>query len=62
MKPSTMEKLVWVLLYGGILLASVGYFVARSDENTGLVMQAAGGLAVAGGVLLIWLRSRARGQ
>lgn len=62
MKPQTIEKLVWVLMYGGIILAILGYFVARSDENTGLLMQAAGGLAVAGGVLLIWLRSRIGGQ
>ncbi|MCR5865105.1 hypothetical protein [Aquincola sp. J276] len=62
MKPQTMEKLVWVLLYGGIILATLGYFVARTDENAGLLMQACGGVAVAGGVLLIWLRSRIRGQ
>lgn len=62
MKPQTMEKLVWVLMYGGIFLATLGYFVARTDENTGLVMQVAGGVAVAGGVLLIWLRSRVRGD
>lgn len=58
MKPQTVEKLVWVLLYGGIVLAALGYFVARGDENMGLVMQLGGGVAVAAGVLLIWLRSR----
>ena len=58
MKPQTVEKLVWVLLYGGIVLAALGYFVARADENMGLVMQLAGGVGVAAGVLLIWWRSR----
>lgn len=58
MKPQTVEKLVWVLVYGGIVLAALGYFVARTDENMGLVMQLAGGVGVAAGVLLIWWRSR----
>lgn len=58
MKPQTVEKLVWVLVYGGIVLAALGYFVARADENMGLVMQLAGGVGVAAGVLLIWWRSR----
>lgn len=58
MKPQTVEKLVWVLVYGGIVLAALGYFVARTDENMGLVMQLVGGVGVAAGVLLIWWRSR----
>lgn len=53
-----IETLVWVLLYGGIVGASLGWFVAEEDATLGLVLQVAGGVAAAVGVLLIWVRSR----
>jgi hypothetical protein len=58
MKPSTVEALVWVLIYGGLLLLSLGLFVQRADGPLGWLLIATGGLLAAGGVVLIYLRSR----
>lgn len=57
-KTSTVEALVWVLVYGGLLAFSLGTFAARHDAVVGRVLQWIGGVLAALGVLLIWLRSR----
>lgn len=53
-----LEALVWILIYGGLLLLSLGWFVAPRDAALGGELMASGGGAVAVGVLLIVLRSR----
>lgn len=57
-----LEALVWVLIYGGLLLAALGFFVARADGPEGNVLggtlMTGGGIAAAAGVVLIWVRSR----
>jgi hypothetical protein len=58
MTKKTVEAWVWVLIYGGILLGSLGYFVYRSDELVGWTLGIVGGAAALVGVLLILLRSR----
>ena len=58
MSPSTLEKLVWVLIYGGIVLASLGYFVQRQDDAVGWTMIVLGGMATVAGAVLVWVRSR----
>ena len=58
MKTSTVEALVWVLVYGGLLLLCLGLFVSRSSAALGWLMLLAGGATAAAGVLLIYLRSR----
>jgi hypothetical protein len=57
---SRVETLVWVLLYGGLLAAVLGVFVVREDGGAaiGHALWIVGGLAAAGGVVLIVLRSR----
>ena len=60
MKTSTIETWVWVLIYGGMLLASLGLFVYRSEPALGWLLGSGGGAAAAAGVLLIFLRSRMR--
>ena len=59
MKPSTTEKWVWILIYGGLL--SVGLGIALQQRGSPALgwMLIVGGGAVAGlGVVLIWVRSR----
>ncbi|RQO57318.1 hypothetical protein DBR47_15960 [Paucibacter sp. KBW04] len=67
MNPKTLvwiERLVWIFIYIGALLAVLGLFVIRQrldDElgtslGTGLLL--IGGASVGLGVFLIWLRSR----
>ncbi len=58
MKTSTVEALVWVLVYGGLLLLCLGVFTARIDAALGWLLGLAGGAIAAAGVLLIYLRSR----
>ena len=54
-----IERLVWVLIYGGLLAASLGLFVLKGgDELLGWLLIGKGLTAAAGGVVLIVLRSR----
>ena len=58
MKTSTVETLVWVLIYGGLLVLSLGYFVGRQEQSLGNGLML-GGAAIAGiGVVLVYVRSR----
>lgn len=53
-----MERLIWLLIFGGLLFACLGLFLVRGGVPVwGWVLIGKGSLAVAGGVLLIWLRS-----
>lgn len=51
-----IEALVWVLIYGGMLIGTLGSFMLHSSG--GLALLVAGGIAIVLGILLIWLRSR----
>ena len=53
-----MERLIWTLIYGGLIAVVLGYFLETSQEQNGSELLAGGGMAVAGGVILIWVRSR----
>ena len=55
-----MERLIWVLIYGGLLGVVIGHFVSKTDEDLAQVMAAAGLLAVVVGAVLIYVRSRLR--
>jgi hypothetical protein len=58
MRAATVEKLVWVLIYGGLLLGGLGLFVAREGSVLGIVMVAIGAVALLAGIVLVWVRSR----
>jgi hypothetical protein len=58
MDNATIEKLIWVLIYGGLLVLSLGLFVLRQDGVFGHALIGGGAVAVALGALLIWVRSR----
>ncbi len=53
-----IDRLVWLLIFGGLFGASLGLFVLRLDAAMGWPLVAAGCVAVVCGVVLIWLRSR----
>jgi protein-S-isoprenylcysteine O-methyltransferase Ste14 len=58
MRPATLEKWVWLLIYAGLLLLCLGVFVQRLHDPVGWTMIGVGiALAVAGAVG-IWWRSR----
>ena len=59
--PSTLQrlqKLIWVLIYGGLLTLVLGIATARTDEATGWVLMVGGGVVAAVGVVLIAVRAR----
>ena len=58
MSNAALEKLVWVLIYSGLLLVCLGVFLMRGDTVVGWVIVAAGALDAAAGAVLIWVRSR----
>ncbi len=62
MKPAAVEKLVWVLIYGGLLAVCFGVFVARSEAALGWSISVVGAVVAAVGFALIWVRSRMDNQ
>jgi len=59
MKPSTTEKLVWILIYGGLLAAGLGIALQQGGNAAlGWTLVTGGGVVAAVGVVLIWVRSR----
>jgi hypothetical protein len=59
MSAAGVEKLVWVLIYGGLIVVGLGAAVLRSDrDGLGWSLVLGGGTAATVGVLLIWVRSR----
>jgi hypothetical protein len=61
MKPARIEALAWVLIYGGLLAASLGVFVLEYGAQgsvLGTVLCVAGVTALLAGTVLIYVRSR----
>jgi hypothetical protein len=58
MKPATMEKWTWVLIFSGLLVLSLSWFVDDSQVVVAATLAVVGALATIVGVLLIYLRSR----
>ncbi len=58
MKPATVETWIWVLVYGGLLLGSLGLFSRASDPALSLGLIVGGGALVALGVVLVAVRAR----
>lgn len=59
MKPATVETLVWVLIYGGLLTVSVGVFVLRGGAaGLGWTLVALGTVATVAGAALVAVRAR----
>ena len=58
MTTETVDKLIWVLVYGGLLMVSLGIFVKRSDPGLGWTLIGLGALVAVVGAALVWVRSR----
>jgi len=58
MTNDTLEKLIWVLIYGGLFIVCLGLFVRRGDLSLGWILIAAGAVISVLGALLVYLRSR----
>jgi hypothetical protein len=53
-----IEKWVWLLVYGGLIVGGLGLAVRPSDASLGWGLASIGGALIVGGATLIWLRSR----
>ncbi|MEP7280646.1 MAG: hypothetical protein ABI696_01600 [Rubrivivax sp.] len=53
-----VETWAWLLIYGGLLLSSFGWFLRDGGAVLGWVSVVAGAVAVCAGVALIVMRSR----
>ena len=58
MKIVKLEKLIWVLIYGGLLLLCLGLFVRRAGAGFGLLMMVAGTAVALAGAVLVAVRAR----
>ena len=58
MKTSTVDTLIWVLIYGGLLTVGLGVSVQRSDDALGYGLVVAGAVMAVAGFALIYVRSR----
>ena len=53
-----LERLTWLLIYGGLMALLLGYFMAQGQAASASAYYAGGALAVGLGLVLIYLRSR----
>jgi F0F1-type ATP synthase assembly protein I len=62
MKAQRIEQLVWVLIYGGLVSLSLGWFVTPQRGPWGELMITGGLVATVAGVVLIVVRARMKDQ
>ena len=52
-----LHKIIWSLIFGGLLSIILGIFVGKTDDTIGWIMVAAGSLLTVAGAVLIYVRS-----
>lgn len=52
-----LHKVIWSLIFGGLLMLIFGIFVGKTDDVIGWTMVAAGGVMTVAGMVLIYVRS-----
>ena len=61
MQPASVEKLIWVLVFGGMAVFTLGLFMLRGGGGGGVMawaFLAAAGVSIVTGVVLIFVRAR----
>jgi formate hydrogenlyase subunit 3/multisubunit Na+/H+ antiporter MnhD subunit len=58
MSAAAIEKLIWTLVYGGMLLMGLGFALLQGDAPWGWGLVACGGAAALVGVVLVFVRAR----
>ena len=56
-KTARLHKIIWTLIFGGLLTIILGIFVGKTDDTLGWMMMAAGGILTVIGAILIYVRS-----
>ncbi|MFN7155464.1 MAG: hypothetical protein ACK4OE_17455 [Acidovorax sp.] len=57
-KLQRLHKIIWALIYGGLLALVLGIATQRTDHTTGWVLMVVGGVVAVAGVVLIGVRAR----
>ncbi len=52
-----LHKIIWTLIFGGLLTLVLGVFVGKTDDVIGWIMMGAGCLMTVIGAVLIYVRS-----
>lgn len=55
-----MERAIWTLIYGGLLTLVLGYFAQSSQGVDATLLNVIGGIALAAGVVMVFIRARLR--
>ena len=58
MSNQRLDVLIWVMVYVGLLMVCLGFFVQRSAAGLGVGLVVAGALVAAIGAFLVWLRAQ----
>lgn len=56
-KTARLHKIIWTLIFVGLIATILGVFVEKAGDASGWVMMAAGGVMTAIGAVLIYVRS-----
>jgi hypothetical protein len=62
MTAQRVEQVIWVLIYGGLLGLSVGWFFTPQRGPWGELMMTGGVAATVAGIVLIFVRARMKDQ
>ena len=57
-KTARLHKIIWALIFGGLLVLILGIFVERIDDAFGWTMVVTGSVLAAIGAVLIYVRSK----
>ena len=60
MSHARTDALIWVLVFGGLIVFGLGLSVGRSDDAIGWALCGFGMLDMAVGAVMLWSRSRSR--
>ena len=52
-----LHKIIWTLIFGGLLMIILGIFVGKTDDVIGWMMITAGAVMTLVGAILIYVRS-----
>ena len=53
-----IETVIWPLIFGGMLIGSLGFSLQRERDAIGWMLVVAGAGAIVVGIVLLWVRSR----
>ena len=57
MSNAALQKLIWVLIYGGLLSVVLGLSIQKTDDPLGWSIVVGGGVVAAVGVVLVFVRA-----